>query len=156
MARIKLLDREKPGQCLSPSKGRAPPSTKRRGSLLPRGGRALVKRLGLGVSKADWATPSDFVCKDDLLPLRRLVVPGDVHGPPGVEGRRNDRSRENHQVVREHPPLPGRESALLTTYWSKSAVWYSFNWSEADPGTVFNLRTTTSQKCEAVPRRARI
>ena len=30
-------------------------------SLLPRGGRALVKRLGLGVSKIDWSTIFDIV-----------------------------------------------------------------------------------------------
>ena len=43
---------ETPGQCQAPSSGRAPPSAKRRKSLLPREGRALVKRLGLGVSKS--------------------------------------------------------------------------------------------------------
>ena len=52
--------REKPGQCTSPSKGRAPPSARRRGSLLLRPGRAPVKRLGLGVSEVDQTTTFDF------------------------------------------------------------------------------------------------
>ena len=46
---------------------------KQRGSLLPRGGRALVKRLGLGVSKVDWTTTFDFVVK---VFNRYLLVPG--------------------------------------------------------------------------------
>ena len=48
----------------------APPSAKRRGSLLPRGRRALVKLLGRGVSKVDWTTTFDFVVKTLLLPLQ--------------------------------------------------------------------------------------
>jgi len=59
--------REKPEQSLDPPRGS-------RGSLLPRilrvaaedlprGGRALVKRLGLGVSKVDWTKTFDFVVK---------------------------------------------------------------------------------------------
>ena len=62
-----LHGREKPEQSLDPPRGS-------RGSLLPRilrvaaedlprGGRALVKRLGLGVSKVDWTKTFDFVVK---------------------------------------------------------------------------------------------
>ena len=64
------LLREKPRQCLAPSQKRAPHSAKRRASLLPRGGRALVKRLGLGVSKVHWMTTFDFVVKVPVV--RRL------------------------------------------------------------------------------------
>ena len=59
----RLLMREKPGQFPAPSQGKMPPTAKRSGSLLPRGGRALVKRLGLGVNKVNWTTAGEFVCK---------------------------------------------------------------------------------------------
>ena len=37
-----------------------------KGPLLPRGGRALVKRLVLGVSEVAWMTTFDLVVKTDL------------------------------------------------------------------------------------------
>ena len=54
--------REKPAQGLAPSEERAPPSAKRRGSLLPQGERDPVKWLSLGVSQVYWTTTFDFVC----------------------------------------------------------------------------------------------
>ena len=51
------------GQCLAPFKRRTLLSAKQRGFLMPRGGRALVKRLILGVMNDDWTTTFDYVVK---------------------------------------------------------------------------------------------
>ena len=45
-------------------------AAKRRGSLLPRGGRALVKRLVIGVNRVDWTKTFGFVVQ--LTPAQKL------------------------------------------------------------------------------------
>ena len=65
---------EKPEQCLAPSQDRAPPSAKLTGSLLPRGGRALVTRLGLGVSKVDWTMTFVFVRMMSMRSINRFIT----------------------------------------------------------------------------------
>ena len=71
--RLRKAKEEKPVQFLAPLQARALPSAKRMVSLLPRGGSALVKRLGLGAIQVDWTTPLDFVVKAPALQMGRVL-----------------------------------------------------------------------------------